>query len=179
MELLYSAENRTRRVRFLMWLFMGGAAAGLYWGVDLLQTYGTNPGDGGILAPLSARLWRASLVSVLGIAWALGMLVYGRIYIAKIEIDEARENFLIYTLNLIGLKRQGVPVSQVQVGKFHRGRMFTGRAAVDGPYYTLRIKGRTLPLILDGQGHTSDINLLREVLGRKDLEVGRRPFWEK
>jgi len=162
-----------------MWFLIGCAAASVYFGFHLFRTYGTNPADGGVLASLSVRLCWAFALSALGIACALGMLVFARIYISRIEIDEARQNLLIYTLNLIGFKRQSVPVSQVRVGNFYGGRMVTGIApTVDAPWYTVRIKGRKLPLILDGQGHTLDGKLLREVLGKNDLEVDRRPFWE-
>jgi hypothetical protein len=115
----------------------------------------------------------------LGIVCALGILIYARIYISRIEIDEAGQNLLIYTLNLIGFERQTVPVSQVRIGNLYKGRTANVMGPiVYAPWYTLRIKGQTLPLILDGQGHTLDGELLREVLGRKDLEVNRRPFEE-
>jgi hypothetical protein len=179
MELIYSAGKQAIKGRFVMWFVIGFAVAIIYFGLHLFRTYGTNPADGGILAPLSVRLGWALAASGFGIACALGILIWARIYIASIEIDEARQNLLICTLNLIGFKRQTVPISQVRIGNFYSGKMSSFRGqSVDAPWYTVRIEGRKLPLILDAQGHTFDGKLLREVLGKTDLAVDYRPFSE-
>lgn len=174
MELIYSSGKQTKKCRFLMWFLIGFGLASLYFGFYLFRTYGTNPADGGILAPLSVRLGWAIAASGFGIACALGMLILARIYISSIEIDEAHQNLLICTLSLIGFRRQTVPVSQVRVGNFYRGKIGT----VDAPWYTVRIEGQNLPLILDAQGHAFNGKLLREVLGKTDLAVDYSPFSE-
>ncbi|MBM4284746.1 MAG: hypothetical protein FJ128_05800 [Deltaproteobacteria bacterium] len=159
MKVIYSADKKIIRGRLAVWLLIFAGAGCVYFGFDFLQTYGARPADGDVLAPFAVRLGGAVAFWIAGVVCALGGIIYGRIFIAKMEIDEGRENLLIHTLNPVGWRSQTVALSDVSVGNFYEGKMVTGiKPSVDAPWYTVRIKSRWLPLILDAQGHTSEVN---------------------
>src|SRR3712207_1184162 len=103
---LFRAGSQLIKVRALMLLSLACAIATIWWGLDLSQTYGVRPADGGMLAPLAVRLTWGIGVGSLGIIFAAGMWVYGRCYVAKIELDQHTKELHIYTVRFIGTKRE-------------------------------------------------------------------------
>ena len=57
---VYRAGRQLIKVRFLMGLSLAVLAFCLWCGVDLAQTYGLNPGDGGVLVSLARSSARNS-----------------------------------------------------------------------------------------------------------------------
>jgi len=162
--LLYDAGRQLRKVRGIMWLSLACALGGLYWGFDLARHYGLAPGDGGVLAPLGVRLAWGAGVALLGLAFAAGMDLYGRHYIARAWLDEAGGRLRIETLRWWGRAALTVPVSEVLGSRYMRGKM-SGAVEVDAPWFNVRIKGQPWVLILDAQGSFPDFALARGVFG--------------
>lgn len=152
MVLLFDARRQARKVRGVMLFSLASAVLSVRAGVHLAQTYGLNPADGGVLAPLPVRLAWGAGVALLGVGFAAGMWLYGRCYVARLELDEATQQLHVYTLRFFGTARQMCDVSDVMGGRRHRGKFTTLWLRVDALWRTLRIAGRWLPLILDLQG---------------------------
>lgn len=69
---------QAQKVRWIFWgsiLFLAGF---VYWAIDLAQSYGLSPGDGGVLRPLGQRLAVAAILVVIGILPVLGMVAFIR-----------------------------------------------------------------------------------------------------
>jgi hypothetical protein len=84
-------------LRFLVVFGLLCLAGSLWWGLDLTQTYGLNPGDGGELAPLPARLAWAGVVVFLGVALAVGLWLMASLYIVRIAFDPDRKQVYLDT----------------------------------------------------------------------------------
>ena len=132
------------------------AAASLYAGLDLAQTYGTSPGDGGVLAPLGQRLAWGIFVSLLGVGFAFGMWVYGRCYVSEIALDESRQLLLLRTVSFLGDATVELPLDAQTSYAEHRGRLRTTRQKINAPWISLRVPGRRIPMIVDAQGEFVD-----------------------
>ncbi len=170
---LFSAGPRVKRVRFIMWLSLVTLAAALWSGWDLFQTYGSRPADGGQLAPLGVRLAWGLGVAGLGIAFALGMWLYGRLYVWAIGYDEAADRLYVRTLSFFGNRLASFPASSVTQSTLRRGDFYApGAPSVRAPWYNLTIAGQRFPLIIDAQGQFGDAALVNKALGAKGR--GRR-----
>jgi hypothetical protein len=172
---LFRAGWQLVKVRGMMWLALVCGAGSFWWGLDLAQHYGLNPGDGGVLAPLAARLAWAITVWLLGLAFLVGMWIYGRCYVAKIDYDEQKNQLHISTTGFLLHSRHIVDMENVRLGRYHDGRLDVMRIGVDGPiptwstmsvnapWQSLRVAGFPLPLILDLQGETDHPELLEKL----------------
>lgn len=129
-----------------------GCAVGSVWaGINLAQSYGLNPADGGVLAPLAERLAFGIGVSLLGLSFAVGMWIYGKCYVQKIEFDEGNQALHIYTVSFLGSGRHEIKSSELLSGRYFEGELNLD-LNVKAPWRTVRIKGRRMPFILDEQG---------------------------
>ncbi len=162
--LLYKAGWQGIKVRFLMWLMAAVFVGSLYWGYSLALTYGTAPGDGGVLAPLGARIGVAAIVWVLGFSFAFGMWLFGRYYIGKLWAVPADRSLRIATYRFIGSRLDTVAMSEIAGATKHRDRIdrddFLGALtgiSVNAPYLKIRLRGRRWPLILDLQGLVKNV----------------------
>jgi hypothetical protein len=170
METLYTSGPQTKRVGFVLALSVVAAVAGVWAGVDLGQTYGLRPADGGVLKPLPIRLAWAVGLSALGVGFFGGMVVYGRCYVTRLARDA--EAGVLHVRTLLGRART-IPTADLLRGDYRAGRS-GGRIAVNAPWLSLRVRGRRLPYVLDLQGEIPDLPaLLRSLDG--DRGSGRRP----
>jgi hypothetical protein len=166
---VYRAGRQLIKVRFLMALSLVVLAFCLWWGLDLARTYGLNPGDGGVLAPLPQRLAWAGSVSLFGIACVIGMCVYGRVYAARIEYDADMQQIHLDTVGFFWNNRHIINLANVGGARAHRdiNRGYLGEAVghpiptVNAPWMSVQIAGWRLPLIIDQQGETLDRKLMR------------------
>ena len=165
---IYRARGGVWKVRAMMWLSLVFAIWFCLWGWDLFQTYGTRPADGGVLAPLGARIaWFVGL-SALGLAFLAGMWVYGGLYVTALLVDEAAGKLHVRTIGFIGSfggRRETYRLADI-VGSDYRAGKFDnpGGVSVDAPWFSLRIRGRKWPLIVDAQGGFPDRALAEKVL---------------
>lgn len=166
MIVVFRAGTQLLKVRGMMLLSLACAVASLWWGWDLFQTYGTRPADGGELALLPVRLAWGVGVGSLGVIFAAGMWLYGRLYVAKMELDRAASKLHVHTLRFLGTRERVFDVSDVLVTRRHAGRMdLPGSPSVNAPWTSLRLAGMRLPLIMDQQGDFPQGELTDELLG--------------
>jgi len=154
-------KTPTWKLRMLLWLSYAACAGALYWGWDLAQTYGLNPGDGGVLRPLWERLAFGGFVALAGLAFAAAMVVLSRLYVTRLARDGSR--LFIETLTPLGLgaRRVEIPVKALKGGSYHHG---AGPEGVDAPWITLRVEGQRFPFMLDVKAKEVDPAGLKKLL---------------
>jgi hypothetical protein len=173
---LYRAGRQSLKVRAIMIASLAAALVTQYAALHLLQTYGTSPGDGGVLAPLWQRAIWAIVVSALGLGFAAGMILYGRQYVDALELlDDNR-------LRLTTLSWWGGRVaillepSALQATALHRGVLRLPKApSVRAPWMSVRVPGRRLPFVLDMQGQIADADAIARVLKTRE-SVTRKDY---
>jgi hypothetical protein len=164
---IFHAGRQLLKVRIWMWLSLGLAAAALWWGWDLFQTYGTRPADGGRLASLPVRLAWGGTVAGLGVAFAYGMWLYGGLYVANMVYEEPRDLVHLRTLSFFGNRDRAFPSCDIEGTDFHDGFFWAGGVAVNAPWHTLRMRGARWPFIVDGQGVFVNEPLARRLFGER------------
>ena len=105
-------------------------------------------------------------VAGLGIAFALGMWLYGRLYVWAIGYDEAADRLYVRTLDLFGDRLASFPVSSITGSDYSPGDLVMYQARVRAPWYYLRVAGRRFPLIIDAQGQFAPAPLTKRLFGR-------------
>jgi len=162
---IYTAGTQLLKVRALMILSLVCALAASWWGWDLFQTQGLRPADGGVLAPLATRLALGVGVASLGIAFAVGMWVYGRLYVGALQYDQTAQALHFRTIGFAGSGDMVIAESDVLGSTYQPGQTFnTDGVSVDAPWIKVAIRGKRLPLILDAQGSFSDVALAARLL---------------
>ena len=163
--LLYKAGPQLLKVRFITVLSLLCEIGSLWWGIDLAQTYGLNPGDGGLLAPASARFAWAAGVIVPGIAFVVGMWFYSQHYIARLEYDERTRLFTVRHVWFPGSTTTVFRKEDILTSSFHKGKL-NAHIQVKAPWWTIHIAGRRKPLILDAQGVVLEEEKMKKLFGR-------------
>lgn len=152
-------SRQALKVRIFLWGSIAACFAALYAAWSLVETYGLNPGDGGVLRPLDERLMAGGIVGGLGVAFAGAMIWYASLY--AVRISRERDQVEMETMAILGTKTRNFAVSDFDGGTYHGGRMQSGRGiSVNAPWITLRVKGRRIPFIADVQAETFDQSAL-------------------
>jgi hypothetical protein len=155
---IYAAGGQLLKVRAMMILSLVCALAAMWWGWSLFQTQGLRPADGGVLAPLGTRLAWGIGVAGLGIAFAAGMWLYGRLYVSALRFDAAARALHFRTVGFFGGHDLVFAEADILHSTYQPGRGPSGAdIQVDAPWIKVAIRGRRLPLILDAQGVFSDL----------------------
>lgn len=162
---IFRAGRQLAKVRAIMWLSLGAAAVALWAGWALFDSYGTSPADGGVLAPLGTRLAWGVTVAALGLAFAGGMWLYGGLYVTTLVYDERSDRLYVRTLTFVGHRNRVFSAGDVDGSSFHGGEFWAGGVWVNAPWVTLRMRGRSLPFIVDAQGEFPDRELGRRLFG--------------
>ena len=161
---LYRAGRQLTKVRTIMLLSLAIAALSIWWGVGLAQTYGLNPGDGGVIRPFGQRMMMGVFVAALGAAFAIGMWIYGRCYAARIDFDADIQQLHLHTVRFAGTALEIVDVGAVGTSRWHHGELQL-RISVNAPWISVRMPGRRLPLLIDAQGDVLDRRLMKKYFG--------------
>lgn len=155
MTLVYEAGRQLTKLRFLMVFSVLCAAGSLWGGYHMLQSYGLAPADGGKLAPLPVRLAWAAGITLLGVGFAAAMAVYVRRYVSRILLDPARQELHLHTVGIFGSAEYTIAREDLRGARYYEGKL-DGDGAVDAPWYSLAVKGRRLPFLVDAQGTFHD-----------------------
>ncbi len=108
------------------------------------------------------RLAWALTVAVLGLLFLAGMWAFGRLYATRIRYDPAADALHVGTLEFLATREKVHAVSEVLGSSYHHGRM--EGEGVNAPWFTVRLKGRRWPLIVDAQGVFPDRELAKRLL---------------
>lgn len=155
-------SRQALKVRAFLWFSIAGCAGALYWAWLLFESYGLNPGDGGVLRPVGERLIAGGIVGALGLAFAGGMIWYASLY--AVRISKEHDQIEMETMAIVGTTMRRFTVADFDGGSYHRGRMQSGRGqSVNAPWITLRVKGRRIPFIADVQAEKIDRSALMKL----------------
>lgn len=161
---LYRAGGQLIKVRIWLFISFVTALAFCWWGWDIFTTYGTRPADGGVLASFWIRLPFGGIVALLGVAFAAGMALYSKSYVASIAYDRDRDRVIVRTPAFIGNRRHSFARSDIKGVGFNRGLLVNPvGVSVDAPWYSLKVAGRRSAYIVDGQGQWLDPDLAMEL----------------
>jgi hypothetical protein len=97
---LITNHRQARKVRFVAWGLVLFCIGFLYWAADMSQTYGLNPGDGGVLRPATERWAVAAILALIGILPFVGMVIYVRLYV--IGLVRERDELRVTVIGLLG-----------------------------------------------------------------------------
>jgi hypothetical protein len=127
------------------WIFAGGY---------LFLNYGMHPDNGGVLKPLTSRILMGSVFVLPGAAIIGALLLYLQLYVTRIEEDGVDESYRV-TVAGLGAPRIITPADVAGSG-YNEGISHAGGISVNAPWYSLRLRGRRFPLIIDMQGDFHD-----------------------
>lgn len=162
---IFDAGRQLAKVRGFMLVSLPLALAACWWGWSLFQTYGTAPGDGGVLAPVGQRLAWGLAVAGLGLSLACGAWLYGRLYVAALGYDASTDQLHVRTVSFFGSRLMSVASADILGSTFYHGELINpAGVSVNAPWHTIRVRGRGLPLILDAQGTFLDPALVARLL---------------
>lgn len=176
MQTLYKNSRQALKVRIVLWVSLGLCVAALYGGWVIFETYGTAPGDGGILRPLGERLAFGGFVAALGVAAALGMMLFAALYVLRLRRTGDAISVETLTPWGFGARRYHFTDSDFGDSAYHHGRYSVARSldrpgrflhiTVNAPWLTLYVSGRFMPFLLDLQAETIDARALSTLAGK-------------
>lgn len=153
MTTIFDAGPQRWKIWFVLLISLLCGAGMIAVGGYMLLSYGLEPRDGGVLKPLATRILVGAAFALPGAAIVAGILTYLRCYVTRIEADDAGG----FSITLAGFgRRLSVQLGDVVRAGFHEGRSHAGGISVNAPWYSVRLRGRRLPLIVDLQGDFLD-----------------------
>jgi hypothetical protein len=169
MALVYDAGWQGKKVRGLIWFLLAFAVL-CFW-LAFLEPAVLPPPE---VETAAERLFARVFAITVGLVSSLGILLYGRCYIGRMEVEDDG-TLRVRTVGPFGSPEHVLHPDDVVRGKFHDGRFHTYKHQVDAPWFTVRVRGRRLPLILDPQGDVIDATRAEQALG---IEPGELAIWE-
>lgn len=173
MRVIFDAGPQRWKIWFVLVMSLLCGAALVWVGGYMLQSYGLDPQDGGVLKPLTTRILLGIAFGVPGIAIIGGILLYLQLYVMRIEDDEAGDGFRV-TVAGFGRPRVIQPGDVAGVG-YHDGISNAGGISVNAPWYSLRLRGRRFGLIVDWQGDFHDQGAVERLLEGRPRPVAAAP----
>ena len=160
MRTIFDAGPQRKMVWFATLVTLGTGGALIWLGEWLIRTYGLNAAEGGVLKPLGQRILLGGSFAAAGAACIIGILVYLRCYVSRIEADDAGDAFRVTVLWPFGRGQRMVGPDDVARASYDDGIFMN----VEAPWHSLRLHGRRLPLIIDDQGSLLDEHALDRLL---------------
>lgn len=158
LRVVFDASHRVGRVRFLMW------ASLLVWtpvlGLLTLSAAIRMTDDAGAPAPVVQRLAAALALTLVTLAFPLGMHLYGRCYVRRLARDRGRRLSVYETVGWWRPTLWTVREGETRAVRHHHGRIegfhdvVTGvrLPAVRAGHTSVRVAHRRLPFVLDDRG---------------------------
>ena len=164
MTVLLENQRQARKARLVMLGTIVWSIGWLYWSYVLAQSFGLAPGDGGSLRPANQRYAISALALVVAIAPVVGMIVYGRVYLMRLERDG--DALALTTLGFLFPHTFLVRLSDL-TGSTTYDDDKPGVSLAEAPWITLRVKGYRLPFIVDLQAEHVNAGAIRALIRRK------------
>jgi len=169
MTLVYDAGWQGKKVRALTWFLL--AVGVLFVWLGFLEPDVLPPPE---VETATERLLASVFAVAAGLATAGGMLLYGRCYIGRMEMEDDG-TLRIRTVGPFGSPEHVLRPGDIVSGVYHDGKLTTRKHRVNAPWLTVRVRGWRLPLILDPQGAVLDAARIEQALG---IEPGELAAWE-
>lgn len=163
-ELFRAGRWREVKVRFVQVLGLLTAPAGLWGASDAAFNPAEIVSRGGDVVSWPVRYGTAALLFAIGVGASVGVLVYGWCYVTRAVWDPvARRCRLTLAGPFVPLHRD-VPAATEPRWSYRGGFARTGDTVANAPYYSVRLPGRRLPLLVDCQGEFIRPGLMDRVL---------------
>ena len=91
---------------------------------------------------------------------AVAMSIYARCYVTRLAFVPGGALVSVETLGLVHDRIETLDPGSIDSTAFWEG----GRGYVSAPWWTVRVRDRSLPLIVDAQGEVADVSRLMVVL---------------
>ncbi|HEX2205724.1 MAG TPA: hypothetical protein VHG91_20595 [Longimicrobium sp.] len=156
MRVVFDAGRQRWKVWFVTAISLVCGGVLVWLGGYLFQRFGLDPSDGGVLRPLGQRLALGGAFALGGVAVIAGILAYLQCYVTRIEESEAGDEFRVTVAGINGARLRSVRPEDVARAGYSDGRYDAGGVKVNAPWYSIRLLGRRLPLIVDLQGDFHD-----------------------
>jgi len=169
MALVYDAGWQGKKVRALTWLLL--AAGAVFFWLAFLEPAVLPPPE---VETAGERLFAKVFAMVTGVATAGGILLYGRCYISRLEVEDDG-TLRVRTLTPFGSPEHVFHPDDIVSRVYRDGYLRANGQTVNAPWFTVRVRGRRLPLILDLQGDILDAVRTEQALG---IEPGELSLWE-
>jgi hypothetical protein len=183
MRVVFDAGPQRKRVWFgaLVTLVTGGV---LIWlGEWTIRTYGLTPVEGGVLRPLMQRVLLGGSFIAAAVAMIVGFVVYLHCYVARIEEHDEDDGFRLTVIWPFGSRQRTVQPDDVAGASYNHGFSRAGGMVVNAPYFSLRLRGRRLPFIIDEQGDFPHRDAVDRLLAGESrpghVEPGRTRKYQK
>ena len=157
-------NGRARRVE---WTRIGCIAAGiglLWWGWTLTQTYGLNPGDGGVLRSAQERFLVGGAVAAMGVLLIAAIQIYCSRYV--LHIERAEQSVVITTLGALGKRSRSHPLDAFVRSSSHNGDRIPFQR-VNAPWMSLSVAGLRIPYLIDAQSKGFDRSRIQALIRRR------------
>lgn len=162
MRTIFDAGPQRWKIWFvvLICLICGGGM--VFAGGYMLLNYGMQPEDGGVLKPLTSRMLMGGVFALPGLAIIAAILLYLQLYVTRIEEDEVGDGFRV-TIAGFG---PGLTIDRHDLARvrYNDGISHAGGISVNAPWYSLRLRDRRFPLIVDMQGDFLDQNAVERLI---------------
>jgi len=166
----FHVGSRGQTIRAVLWGGLLLAGWMVAWGAELVRSLGSDPGDGGLLLPLGERLLTGGIVAGVGVALAIGLVVWARLYVLRAWLDTGG-NQVVLQRSLPGLPPLRIPLGQMGGTRYAPGRS----SKADAPWLAVQIRGRRLPLIFDARGEIVDPGAAQRALGPEWIRIKGNP----
>jgi hypothetical protein len=174
MRTIFDAGPQRWKIWFVVLICVLCGAGLIFPGGYLLLNYGLHPDDGGVLKPLMSRILMCSVFALPGMAIIAAILLYLRCYVMRIEADDAESGYRI----ALAAPGRALTIGHDDITRvgYNDGISHAGGISVNAPWYSLRLRGRRFPLIIDLQGDFLDQHAVdRLIEGEPPLLLPRRP----
>ena len=174
MRVVFDVGPQRWKIWFVLLICVICGGGMVFVGGYMLLNYGMHPDDGGVLKPLTSRVLMGGVFALPGFAILAAIGLYLQLYVTRIEEDEAGNGFRV-TIAGFGAPRIINPDDVAGAG-YNEGISHAGGISVNAPWYSLRLRGRRFPLIVDMQGDFLDeyaVDRLIEGKKRRPLLAAR------
>jgi hypothetical protein len=152
---IFHAGPQLWKLRFISALSLAMAAVMLWLGAALWADPRSSPAETVLVG---------ALILVVAIGFPLGMWIYGRCYVLAAEVDEAAARLRVTLAGFFIPATREMAIADLAGARYHHGQLQTHTAQVDAPWYSIRVRGRRLPLLLDVRGDFLDDARVRTLL---------------
>jgi hypothetical protein len=175
MTVVYDAGWQGKKVRALIWLLLACGVL-LLW-LAFMEPTAPLPPE---LDTAAERFFGPVLSVVAGVAMAGGILLYGRCYVGRVEVEDDG-TVRLRTIGPLGSPEHVLLPGDIGPSEFYnglgpsRGNSWERPWVDDSPWLKVRVRGRRLPLILDLLGEVLDADRAARAVG---LVPGQLALWE-
>lgn len=172
--LIYHSRRQVWKLRCLMFAILGFAGLMTWLAWDIFNSLGLNPADGygGVLAPLSHRVWGGGVVLALGLLALVGIELFRRRYAGQIFLradypkGESGAGSALYIAHVgwLGWSGRQIELSNIDRVQEYEGLALNGAGYRATPFLAVYVERVWVPMVVDLQGEIIETGLFKKFL---------------